>query len=1223
MASHHQLAETDLAATLSEVTSSFERRGKVPRAEPRQSIGRYRIGEQLGAGASGTVYRAVDVDRDLPVALKVLHRFDPPRLARFKSEFRLASQCFDPCLVSVFELIEEEHVWAIAMELVDGPPLLAHVRPEGRLDQPRLRAALRDIVTGLSVLHAEGLMHRDLKPSNLLVGRDGSVRIADFGLTKLFESAIESVPEGMVIGTPAYMSPEQALGHRATPASDLYALGVFLYEALTGQLPFQGSSLAVLTEKIRREAPDPALLARDAPADLLELTSALLSRDPSRRPPLAAVVVHVCGARAAAPASQHEGNLVGRDPEIRAVLGAFDAAAKRKLALVRVCGPSGVGKSALLRHVAKKLQQERGAAVLLGRCHELESIPNKGFDAIVDALRAILSGWPPERRARDLACAVDALPMFPVLGDVLPLGFPKALSDGDRMRRAREAVVALLRAVCSAVPLVLVLDDAQWGDAEGSRLLESILSANPPCARAVVLAYRESEAGDSRLLRHLDSLSRLDSDFSETVVELRPLLPGDAQAMALHIVGGNGATAARIARESGGEPFLLEQLALASVEEGAHQAGIDALVLRRAQAQGEDAFRLVEAACVAGTPLPEVLLTDVSGVRDARRALNQLVTSSMLRRSGSGPHALVYPYHDRIRAAVESSVPPGRKQHLHRRIAEEGKATGLLTDAALTRHFEDAGDPGRAAEHALLAARAAEASLAFDSAAAMFSRFLDLSTDESAKQQTRIARARALFIAGRCGEAGAAFAFAAAQAHGKARDDLERQAVEAYLAFGHVREALALLVPLLAAAGIPYPTTPRSVLLNLARAVLDVRRRTLLRPRARRIPEQAMAARSDLAWSAKGLTNVAPAQGVAITLASASDAIRSGDSFRIARGLGFAGCGFAPGLVGGGERYLRWLREIADERDDDHLRVLHQVASGARGFVLGDWERCLRSSFEGLALAARTPAPTYWEQTIARTFICSAYEYLGDYEKMEAAAREYLRLTRGRGDRIGEVMIVSALGYPLAARHDGEALDEVIDEMRRLMAEWTVPYPFWEAFRLRLRCFRALCWNDPGRALALIDEHWPRIVEHRMLDLPLVRFPLTCVRASVLLEGAAAGLVHKATAIPEIRSSARVLERAPRGEGPTAAHIARAGIAHLEGDGRARTRHLRRAAELAGQGRMQVVERMALRALALCQGQTAQVEKLDEELRRFGVARPDAWARFVMPALGERAALNA
>lgn len=1219
----------EIEATLDEVCVSVERVAQLARVRPNARVGRYAVGEVLGAGATGTVYRAVDTERDLPVALKVLHDFGAKRLAHFKAEFRVASGLAHPSLVTVFELVEDQGVWAIAMELVDRGELLDHVRvPRSEalgadVDFASLRRMLGGVLDGLEALHAAGILHRDLKPSNILLGRDERVRIVDFGLATLFDHAGSSASrEPLVAGSPAYMAPEQATGRPLGPSADLYSLGVILYQALTGRLPFDGTTIGVLAQKTFHDAPDPALLAPDAPGDLLALTRGLLVRDPDARTSLDEARACFSSARTGmAPNVELSRDLVGRELEIASVVEAFDSSREGRARVVHVAGLSGVGKSALLRAIGRTLRRDRGALVLEGRCHELEAIPHKGFDAIIDALREALHELPPVQRDPILPDGLaDAVPMFPVLEDLVPFEarVSRSLAADERMRRAREAIVRLLVAVNARTPIALVLDDAQWGDLEGARLLEAILASEIPAARLVILAYRSSEAKESALLSHMEALSPIQRTFEERHLPLHPLDQARATELVARILGdADPESLARIAEDSRGEPFLLEQLALARAAAPHVDARVEDVVILRAEGFSDEARGLLDVVCVAGAPLPERVLTEAVGARDARRALHALSAASMMRRTGAGPRALCYPYHDRIRSALAEAVRPDAARAIHRRIAAIAEPEGLLPSSALTRHFELAGDRAKAAEHAALAAAEAEASLAFDLAAAMYARTLELEPSDAARiAEARRGRARTLCIAGRCAEAGAAFLDAAREAEPFESRDLERQAAEAYLAFGLVSEALAVLEPLLEAEGMPYPKTPTEVLYRAVRTILGVRVGTLRRPRPVASRDAEAAARSDLAWSAgSGLTNIAPAQGVTLTLMSLIFALRSGDPFRIGRGLAFAGCGFAPGLVDVGERYLRWASDLAQDDDSDYLRVLHLVSDGTRGLVLGDWQRCIASSERAIAIAKRASAPTNWEVAIARAMLAAGYEGQGELRKLEASGREHLRALIERGDRITPVMILSSIGNACAGRHAGEALDEVIEEMRRLMADWTVPFSFWEIHRLRLVGLRSLCWGEPLATLALLDELWPKLEEHRSLALPLVAKPMYWVRSAAQLEAASRGLVPKGPALRDARRSARALEKAAGAETPAIAAILRASQAQQRLDSATRDAELRRAIEIARAADMRSTERMAARALALLRGEAAEVARLEAELETLGIVEPDGWACFVTPGL--------
>ena len=282
---------------------------------------RFLIEERLGAGGYGVVYRALDRERRIPVALKTLRRMAAKALVRFKQEFRALADVSHPNLVALYELSSHEDQWFFTMELVDGVNFLRYVRGDtypnaadttsdlrspsnsgdiqafdstpgdpisgpfaaaGALKLERLRHALPQLAEGVLGLHAAGKLHRDIKPLNVLVTSEGRVVLLDFGLVT------ELVPDQSLTvdaaGTPAYMSPEQGAGLPLTEASDWYNVGSLLYQALTGRLPFTGTLPEVMRQKQSCEPAPPREVAEDVPGDLDALCRDLLRRDPEMRP---------------------------------------------------------------------------------------------------------------------------------------------------------------------------------------------------------------------------------------------------------------------------------------------------------------------------------------------------------------------------------------------------------------------------------------------------------------------------------------------------------------------------------------------------------------------------------------------------------------------------------------------------------------------------------------------------------------------------------------------------------------------------------------------------------------------------------------------------------------------------------------------------------------------------------------------------------------------------
>jgi serine/threonine protein kinase len=240
---------------------------------------RFELRGELGSGGTGVVYRVHDRLRGHDVALKALRAKGPNALYRFKREFRELCDLAHPNLVQLHELYVVGDEWMFTMELVDG----VQFRDWVVVDRARLVPALIQLVDALTALHTAGMIHRDVKNSNVLIQPDGRVVLLDFGLVRDSE-VVDATHDGAALGTPAYMSPEQAADVPLTPATDWYAVGVMLYEVLTGRKPFRGPASSVLLDKQRIDPVPPSVVAGNVPPELEALCLQMLARDPRRRP---------------------------------------------------------------------------------------------------------------------------------------------------------------------------------------------------------------------------------------------------------------------------------------------------------------------------------------------------------------------------------------------------------------------------------------------------------------------------------------------------------------------------------------------------------------------------------------------------------------------------------------------------------------------------------------------------------------------------------------------------------------------------------------------------------------------------------------------------------------------------------------------------------------------------------------------------------------------------
>jgi serine/threonine protein kinase len=484
---------------------------------------RLSILRKLGEGGMGVVYEAFDSQRKARVALKTLTRVDAAGVYRLKNEFRALSDVTHPNLVQLYELFAEGDAWFFTMALIDGERFDRFVRVDGMLDEARLRAALPQLVAGVAAIHAAGKLHRDLKPSNVLVTPEGRVVVLDFGLSVDPElgGVGHTVADESVSGTPAYMAPEQAAGRAASAASDYYAIGVMLFEALTGRLPFQGRAHEMLTDKQRRAAPAVRDLYADAPADLATLCAQLLAPDAAQRmgrAGLATLLPHNTSAsepaRSAALSVAPAGAplLLGRERELEALREAYAATLAGKPVVMFVAGESGMGKSALAEAFVNELRERGDAVVLAGRCYERENVPYKGFDALVDELSRYLRKLPVAEAAALMPREVYALArIFPVLDRLTVVASaPKrdVPDPQDLKRRAFEAFGELLARMRDRRPLLVLVDDLQWIDDDSMRFMRALLLHSTPAPILLLCVHRSEGASENTLLQSVQEAAR-------------------------------------------------------------------------------------------------------------------------------------------------------------------------------------------------------------------------------------------------------------------------------------------------------------------------------------------------------------------------------------------------------------------------------------------------------------------------------------------------------------------------------------------------------------------------------------------------------------------------------------------------------------------------------------------------------------------------------------------
>ncbi|MGP4054237.1 protein kinase domain-containing protein [Mycobacterium sp. 4D054] len=251
--------------------------------------GRYRVDTLIATGGMSGVYRGLDLRLDRPVALKIMdsrYAGDQDFLTRFQREARAVARLKDHGLVAVYDQGAGTSAGQppyLVMELVEGGTLRELLRERGPMPPHAVAAVLRPVLSGLAAAHAAGLVHRDIKPENVLISDDGDVKIADFGLVRaVAEAKITST--SVILGTAAYLAPEQVASGDTDSRGDVYSVGILIYELLTGYTPFNGdSALAVAYQRLERDVPPPSTAIRGVPRQFDDLVQCATSRDPGAR----------------------------------------------------------------------------------------------------------------------------------------------------------------------------------------------------------------------------------------------------------------------------------------------------------------------------------------------------------------------------------------------------------------------------------------------------------------------------------------------------------------------------------------------------------------------------------------------------------------------------------------------------------------------------------------------------------------------------------------------------------------------------------------------------------------------------------------------------------------------------------------------------------------------------------------------------------------------------
>ncbi|MGB1275820.1 MAG: ATP-binding protein, partial [Nannocystaceae bacterium] len=610
---------------------------------------------------------------------------------------------------------------------------------------------LSQLTAGIQALHAHERLHRDLKPSNVMVSyADERVVILDFGLVDYTDHSEATLSSEGPVGTPQYMAPEQTIASRGcTPATDWYAVGVMIFEAVTGKLPISGRTLfELVSRKQLNDPPRMSSLVRGVPPSLDDLVARLLSREPTERPN-AAELRAWCSDQDNTATFDSETSpsttvLLGRASAVAQICQAFNAVLSKQPRCLIAHGPSGTGKSALIRHVLRQLETTTPDILLLrGICYEHETVPYRAFDQVIEDLARYLASLPKQERSSLLPARMShLLDLFPVLRHIPGVERraqadeePVAKNHQEQRRQAFYELKHLLFNVASVHNLVLFLDDLHASDNDSARLLSELLA--PPYQPPMLLvgACRSQSPAEIPFLEDFFALVKTAELQNIEFIEIGPLPHAQAVRVAAQLLSDRGLYRPRyaelLASSCAGNSSLMDQIvSLIKIPSGPSNGQVELdeelfslenIISRRLQGLHAEARRVLMALAVGGTPITAEVIAQVANTTaNIHALLQQLLDQNFVYTHERDGTVLASCFNQSLRDAILAQVGEETRQELHFALATAFMEDLPASAKVCAHHLIASGNQEQAVEHLETAALAARGALAFEQAAELY-----------------------------------------------------------------------------------------------------------------------------------------------------------------------------------------------------------------------------------------------------------------------------------------------------------------------------------------------------------------------------------------------------------------------------------------------------------------------------------------------------------------------
>ncbi|MFC1851534.1 protein kinase [candidate division CSSED10-310 bacterium] len=763
---------------------------------------RYKITVQIGAGGMGTVYRALDLQSQREVAVKVLNYQGAlgEGEVRFRREFRAISRCDHPHVVSVLDFGAQDRTMYLVMEYIEGQDLREHlidkmlVNGVQSFDLGKYIDIFTQVLDAVDFIHSQKIIHRDIKPENILIDTANNAKIMDFGLSRVIDVTSFITQTGEVMGTAAYISPEQGSGSTVDYRSDIYTLGVVMYEAATGTLPFSATNpIALVFQHIQDIPQSPRISNPHLPAKLEKLILKMLQKEPLDRYQRAGEIIAdlkgtleeasttgviresstrlaVLSSFVKRPDFLFDPTFVDRREELSQINEIIIDIKNGRGGTLLIEGDAGIGKTSLVTkafHSMKRFTKKESVFLVRGQCIENETTPYKPF---IECLRTLLykSGvLSPESPLNNFEdWGYEFMKLVPEVGEIFSLkkedaGYDEARTEPDHEKVKHllyQSVSQYIKLISRMKPVILFIDNLQWVDAASLELFRYLIPETPKFPLLLIGAYRPYEVLQG-FHDFFSKKQKLTGSFSARKILLSPLPLKEVTRMVKSMLGSQDLPAPgfveKISKISNGNPYFIEEILHSCLEEGkiyredgnwhieqdsvtmlSLPSTIRELVIRRLQRLTPAQHQLLEYAAVLGSSFELKILQGLMSLPDSTvlDLVDDLVRNGLLVELDSEPEEFYAFQHILTRDILYKKIQRRKKILLHGTIADQLEAQyhDRLESKLnlLANHYLLSKNKTKALKYALLAAEKAETLFAHDTAMTFFNKALKLIEEE-------------------------------------------------------------------------------------------------------------------------------------------------------------------------------------------------------------------------------------------------------------------------------------------------------------------------------------------------------------------------------------------------------------------------------------------------------------------------------------------------------------